>query len=166
MPIGPAPVAAEPPAPGAQASPPPPVAAAAPRAPDAASGRAPEVEARIRSAVEAAVRPLQQSVLDLQNQLAEAQRIIRERELGGAPLDPNAPAPVPARARMVSRVEFEPPRPVLDLKAIERDKSIVIDDMFDGRKRRRKAVIVFSFFLLVIFGGLFALLWRSYQPHA
>jgi hypothetical protein len=127
--------------------------------------KAPEVEARIRSAVEAAVRPLQQSVLDLQNQLAEAQRIIREREVGAARLD-DPTAPVQARAMMVSRVEFEAPRPVLDLKAIERDTSIVIDDAFDGRRRRRKMALLFSLFLLIVFGGLFALLWRSYQPHA
>lgn len=125
-----------------------------------------DVDVRIRSAVEAAVRPLQQSVLDLQNQLAEAQRIIRERELAAARGE--AFDPMPMRARMVSQVLLESaaPAPVLDLKAIERDTTIVIDDAFDGRRRRTRMAIFFTLFLLALFGGLFAMLWRSYLPHS
>jgi hypothetical protein len=58
-----------------------------------------------------------------------------------------------------------PPAPLIDLKAIERDPSIVIDSAFDGSKRRRRAVIMFVLIVVVIFGGLFAALGASYAHH-
>jgi hypothetical protein len=58
-----------------------------------------------------------------------------------------------------------PPPPLLDVAAILRDQSIVVDAAFDGRKRRRRAVLVFALFVLVVFGSLFAALGASYAHH-
>ena len=193
------------------------VAAATParaRAPAAAPVPAPappkaDEESRIQTAVEAAVRPLRNSMLDMQRQLEEAQRIIREREQAAAtqpaatqpaatqpaatqpaatqpaatqpaatqpaptPLAPEASqaaqplatvAPLPpVRARMPSLLAVPAAdAPLLDLKAIEQDTSIATDDAFDGRRRKRRILVVFAVFLLAAFGALFALLAQSY----
>src|SRR5258708_2612725 len=55
--------------------------------------------------------------------------------------------------------------PVLDLKAIERDVHIEVDSALDGSKRKRRIVIFVVLFILVVFGGMFALLADSYAPH-
>ena len=135
-----------------------------------------EVEARIRSAVEAAVRPLQQSMLDMQRQLEEAQRIVRDRERAVALAASAAPAhappaqpqstsvahavAVPAAIAMAARAA-----PPVDLAAIARDRSIEIDSAFDGSKRKRRAVLLFALVILAIFGSLFGALAASYAHH-
>lgn len=145
-----------------------------------------EVETRIRSAVEAAVRPLQQSMLDMQRQLEEAQRLVRDRERAAAATNqtssayaapvsvasapqaqatpvayaPQAAHAVPAAIAVAARAA-----PAIDLAAIARDKSIEIDSAFDGSKRRRRAVILFVLIILAIFGSLFGALAASYAHH-
>jgi hypothetical protein len=117
-----------------------------------------DVEGRIRAAVDAAVRPLRQSMVDMQRQLEEAQRILREREAAAAELAIRAVAakPLPVLPR---------PPPDLDVAAIARDTSIAIDDAFDGRKRRRRMAFMLTLAILAIFGGLFAALAQSYLHH-
>jgi hypothetical protein len=57
-----------------------------------------------------------------------------------------------------------PPAPMFDLAAIERDIPIDVDfGPFDGLRRRRRMVFLFVLSLLVVFGGLFALLADSYS---
>jgi hypothetical protein len=59
-----------------------------------------------------------------------------------------------------------PPPPLLDVKAIEMDMSIDVDVRgFDGGRRKRRMMFLFFFAVLVLFGGLFALLADSYTPH-
>jgi hypothetical protein len=59
-----------------------------------------------------------------------------------------------------------PPPPLLDVKAIEMDRSIDIDVRgFDGGRRKRRMIFLFFFAVLVLFGGMFALLADSYSPH-
>jgi len=53
----------------------------------------------------------------------------------------------------------------LDVKAIERDPTIIVVGGIDGRVRRRKLILAFVAFLLVVFGGLGYLLAESYAPH-
>ncbi len=58
------------------------------------------------------------------------------------------------------------PPPLLDVKAIEMDRSIDVDVRgFDGGRRKRRMIFLFFFAVLVLFGGLFALLADSYTPH-
>ncbi len=60
-----------------------------------------------------------------------------------------------------------PPAPLLDVEAIERDIPIDLDMLpFDGRRRRRRNIILFTFLLLAAFGTLAWLLASSYMPHA
>jgi hypothetical protein len=138
-----------------------------------------EVEARIRSAVEAAVRPLQQSMLDMQRQLEEAQRIVRDREramaLAASAAPAHAPPPLPAQPQSTSVAHAVAvpaaialatrAAPAVDLAAIARDRSIEIDSAFDGSKRKRRAVILFALVILAIFGSLFGALAASYAHH-
>jgi hypothetical protein len=53
---------------------------------------------------------------------------------------------------------------VLDIAAIERDIPLDYDMKgFDGGTRKRRMLILFVLALLVVFGGLFALLADSYS---
>ncbi len=82
---------------------------------------------------------------------------------------PPAPAyasrPVSLSPGIPVAVSLAPQAPVLDVKAIERDVNIEVDGALDGRKRRRRLLLSFTFLLVAVFGGLFAALARSYQPH-
>ncbi len=69
-----------------------------------------------------------------------------------------APIPVTLGSRA-------PRPPILDIGAIERDTNVVIDGALDGRRRKTRLAITFVLLLLVVFGGLFAALAYSYQPH-
>jgi hypothetical protein len=79
---------------------------------------------------------------------------------GGLPVA-RALAHAPASAIPVSYA----PAPILDVKAIEGDTSIVVDSALDGSRRKRNLVILVVVFILAVFGGLFALLADSYAPH-
>jgi len=53
---------------------------------------------------------------------------------------------------------------VLDIAAIERDVPLDFDMKgFDGGKRKKRAVILFVLALVIVFGGLFAMLADSYS---
>jgi hypothetical protein len=60
-----------------------------------------------------------------------------------------------------------PPAPVLIRQALASDVPLNAADFraFDGGRRRRRMIVLFSLFLLVVFGGLFAMLADSYAPH-
>jgi hypothetical protein len=45
------------------------------------------------------------------------------------------------------------------------DVHIDMDGAIDGRKRKRRTVGTLVFVIVVAFGGLFAALYSSYQPH-
>jgi len=56
------------------------------------------------------------------------------------------------------------PAPLLDLAEIDRIVSIDVDiSGFDGGRRKRRAVTIFVVFVVLVFGGLFALLASSYS---
>jgi hypothetical protein len=81
-----------------------------------------------------------------------------------------APAAAASIAPNVSRspsiIYSMPPAPLLDVEAINREIPLSLDmRAFDGRRRRRRNVILFVVGLLVIFGALFGLLADSYTPH-
>jgi hypothetical protein len=73
---------------------------------------------------------------------------------------PVGAAPVAARPVLVAQA------PLLDVAAIERDVPMDMDmRAFDGGRRKRRNVMLFVFGVLVLFGGLFAMLAESYTPH-
>jgi hypothetical protein len=89
-----------------------------------------------------------------------------------APMAPMPMAPMPmARAPMQSYPALDAAaRPLalshhgLDVKAIERDTSIVVDSALDGRNRRLKLILTFVFGIVVVFALLGFALVRSYAP--
>jgi len=128
---------------------------------------------------------IEQAIAPLQMRLAELER--RSRAPSAADFAVT-PAPLQAQAAVVAPVAHAPatpyasamaapvaaaprslivaPPPLLDVKAIERDVSIDVDvGGFDGGKRKRRMMFLFFFAVLVLFGGLFALLADSYTPH-
>jgi hypothetical protein len=73
---------------------------------------------------------------------------------------PAAPAAAPAPRSLIVALP-----PLLDVRAIERDVSVDIDVTgFDGGRRKRRMMLLFFLAVLVLFGGLFAMLALSYQP--
>jgi hypothetical protein len=76
-----------------------------------------------------------------------------------------APIPVTLGSLAPGPASLTPRAPILDVAAIERDASVSIDGAIDGRKRKVRLAITFVLLLLVVFGGLFAALAYSYQPH-
>jgi hypothetical protein len=73
-------------------------------------------------------------------------------------------APVAGQTALAPRSIIVAPPPLLDVAAIERDQSIDVDVRgFDGKRRRRRMVVLFVLALLVLFGGLFAMLADSYS---
>jgi hypothetical protein len=110
-------------------------------------------------------------MVDIQRQLDEAQRVVRERDAtsgmsrapGSLPLPPNEGAPQLRRAPSAGPAGDQ--GAVFDIAAIERDTSIAIDGAFDGRRRRRRAVLLFVSVVVIVFGGLLAALAGSYLPH-
>jgi hypothetical protein len=164
-----------------------------PPLPPSEVARPPLVEARpepredprvaIRYAVDEALAPLQQTVRELQRRIEELERRPAQviSQVVGSPSATSAGAGSATAARPVEAhraahsaaaspsipvaVSLAPRAPVLDIKAIERDTNIVVDGALDGSRRKRRLALTFAFFLIVIFGGLFAALAYSYQPH-
>ena len=57
-----------------------------------------------------------------------------------------------------------PRAPLLDVAAIDQDVAIDVDmRAFDGTRRRRRSVLLFAVFIIIVFGGLFAMLALSYS---
>ena len=71
---------------------------------------------------------------------------------------PAYPAPAVRAAPIVSTV------PQVDIAALARDMPLDFDVPFDGRKRKRRTVMLLVLFLLAVFGGLAYLLVDSYTP--
>ena len=144
--------------------------------------------ALVRAAVGEALAPVQQAFREIQRRLDELER--RPLVVAPAPAaaagspDATSPGDLPRRRRRRRRrppasvvpVSMAPipmtmgsiaPRPpVLDVAAIERDRSVSIDGAIDGRRRKLKIAITFTLLLLAVFGGLFAALAYSYTPHS
>jgi len=152
-----------------------PVPAPAASAPSAGLTAA-DVRLIVGAIVEDALFPLQRAIAESHLRIAELERrplsatakILPETTLGaaGAMPAPYASAiAAPARAVGVVPAAIAPRAPLLDVKGIERDVPIDFDNPFDGRRRRRRLGALLVVALLVIFGGLFALLAESYTPH-
>jgi hypothetical protein len=78
------------------------------------------------------------------------------------------PAPAPPAAS-VAPVQFRsvPPVAILVREAMASDVPLNPHEFsaFDGGRRRRRQIFLFALFVLVVFGGLFAMLAQSYMPH-
>jgi hypothetical protein len=149
-----------------------PVAAPAPSASWAALTAA-DVRLIVSTVLEEALLPLQRTLLESQQRIADLERrpvpttlaVLAETTRGYAAA---AAAPVPyvsAVAAPVRTVVATPYAPLLDVKAIERDMPNDFNNPFDGRRRRRRLGAFVIVMLLAVFGGLFALLAESYTPH-
>ncbi len=154
-----------------------------PRAPATLSLSREDVDAMIRKGVQDGVAAV---LGEAQRLLGETQRHVHalERRIDdlerrpvpvGAAVAPAPPivaamaahaARAPAAYAPVSAIPVSyGPAPVLDVRAIELDKSISVDSALDGSRRKRNLVIVITILILAVFGGLFAMLAQSYSPH-
>jgi hypothetical protein len=84
-----------------------------------------------------------------------------------APAPPAAPDPyaaaIAAPNQAISRAPQPSLAPLLDVAAINREISLDFSP-FDAGRRRRRLVIALTVALLIVFGGLFAMLAQSYSP--
>jgi hypothetical protein len=82
-----------------------------------------------------------------------------------SPAAASTPA-VPA-ASLVPVIQRAPSAAAIDVAALARDVHLDRGEIsaFDGSRRRRRMIVLFGFFLLVVFGGLFAMLAESYSRH-
>jgi hypothetical protein len=147
--------------------------------------------ALVRAAVGEALAPVQHAFRDLQRRIEDLER--RPAAAPAVVSVAAAPAITPAHAAasaVAAPAPYRPPQatypgpgvvslapipitvgsiaprpPLFDVAAIERDASVVIDGALDGRRRKVRLALTFVLILLVIFGGLFAALANSYQPH-
>ncbi len=148
----------------------------------------------VREMIDQAIAPLQMRLAELERrpmapsspfvmQAPPAPAAVAPARPVGAPLAPAvvSPPPAPAYASVMAapvaqapaapvasapRALIVAPPPLLDVKAIEMDRSIDVDVRgFDGGRRKRRMIFLFFFAVLVLFGGMFALLADSYTPH-
>ncbi len=128
--------------------------------------------AKLRAAVDEALAPLQRSLVDVLRRLEELER--RPQPMAAAAPISIAAAP---RAQALSYHALESTGVVamrapalsmhsLDVAAIERDTSIVVDDALNGRSRRLRLVLILALFLVAVFGCLGFMLVKSYSPHS
>jgi hypothetical protein len=173
-------------APAAPARPPAPAAAhpapiAAP--PQASAATAEDLRTIVRAAMGESLVPVQQAFREIHRRIDELER--RPAAVAPAPAASSpaavappyrppqatlpgasiAPIPVTLGSLAPGPVSLTPRAPILDVAAIERDASVTIDGAIDGRRRKVRLAITFVLLLLVVFGGLFAALAYSYQPH-
>lgn len=155
----------------------PPIAAAAapPAAAPAVAGlSAVDLRLIVKEMIDQAVMPLQMRIAELERRpRAASSPAFVAAQVATAPATPQAvvhpaamiaPAAVSAAPAAPRSLVVAPP-PLLDVKAIEREIPMDLDMKgFDGGKRKRRAVIAFVFVLLLLFGGLFAMLASSYSP--
>ena len=176
------------PAPAPAYAPTPTPAAARPpaAAPSPPGLTAADVRLVVRTLIEDSLGPVQYVLADLQRRMSDLERLAASAQArpAAAPNVVLSPAPpgvaashsayASAIAAPASLAPNLPPRiaasiapaPPVDLAAIERDVPYSLDMRgFDGRARRRRNTILFAVALLVVFGGLFALLADSYTPH-
>jgi hypothetical protein len=159
-----------------------PVQAATPMAAAPARGQpAPltsaDVRLIVRTLLEEALDPLKHALAEAQQHIAQLERrpqaapvvvaaVAPHPVVSAAQPAPSAPSPTYASAIAAPTGSVVPRptlTPLLDLEAIERDVPIDMDmRSFDGGRRRRRMMWLFVFGLLVVFGGLFALLAESY----
>jgi hypothetical protein len=133
------------------------------------------VDALARALVEEAMEPVRRSLREAEVRMADLER--RLAAALAAPAQPavallpeggavayvpaaRAPAVAPAQLRSV------PPAPLLIREALAQDVPLNAADIrpFDGSRRRRRMIVLFVLFLLIVFGGLFAMLAESYMP--
>jgi hypothetical protein len=84
---------------------------------------------------------------------------------GTAVLTHQAQVPQYASPAAAVVVSVSPRPPLLDIATIERSVHVDLDSGLDGRHRKRRNVLLVTFFFLAVFGVLFALLAQSYSPH-
>jgi hypothetical protein len=188
----PAPAVATPPAPAAAAATPaaPPAQATPALSP---SFTREDVRAMVRGAIDEALAPVRHMLSDVDQRLAELEHRPRaqssprfEGTIAATPaalvsrVAAVAPAAAPSTPSPYAAAMAPPPAPTpppvaapvpaslsprIDLAAIERD--VKLDDaelaLLDGRKRKRRNTLLLVFFILVIFGGMFGMLAKSYM---
>jgi hypothetical protein len=166
--------------------------AATPVQPQAAAPAltAADVRLVVRTLLEDSIEPLRQALVDAQRRIAELERrpaavaptAVTTAVVAPAPAGVRAPAPAaaaphapvatsapaayasaiaaPAQHSVAPRPTLPP---LLDLEAINRDIPIDMDmRAFDGGRRKKQTIILFVVGLILVFGGLFALLAESY----
>ncbi len=127
-----------------------------------------------------------------ENALAELQRRVEELERGPTAVPPDLQhridalkaraAQTPGPAPVAHRVSSTYPPPVIPTAAYARMVSgapppalstthdipvdIDVDSRFDGRARRRRVILRFFLFILIVFGGLVGAMVYSYSPQA
>jgi hypothetical protein len=158
----------------------------------APAATAEDLRAIVRAAMGESLVPVQQAFRDINRRIEELERrpaVTAPALIAAAPVaaaataSPNAvaapyrppqathpggsmaPIPVTLGSLAPGPASLTPRAPILDVAAIERDASVTIDGAIDGRKRKVRLAITFVLLLLVVFGGLFAALAYSYQPH-
>ncbi len=124
----------------------------------------------LQAAIEAALAPMQRTLADLARRVEELERRPQTAALiaasaAAAPRAlmrsyPSLDAGGPPDIRMPARSHHS-----LDVAAIERDASIVVDDALNGQRRRRRLVLALVFLFVALFGALGYAVARSYAPH-
>jgi hypothetical protein len=136
-----------------------------------------EVRVVVHALVEEAIAPLQRVLLEAQHRIIELERRVAATPPGASTgtvvLTAAAPVAQVGHASAIAAPARPPavpvlvrPAPLLDVEAILREVPMDLDmRRFDGRRRRRRMVVLFVFGLLVVFGALLGLLAYSYTPH-
>jgi hypothetical protein len=140
-----------------------------------------------RAIVDQATEPLKRALRDAELRMAEMERRLSQTP-GPAPVvvappQPGYPATEsaattaaaaalgPMRAPYASAIappgSYRPRAPsALEIEAIIRDVPMDADiRAFDGRRRRRTMIILFVVAIVLVFGGMFAMLAASYAHH-
>jgi hypothetical protein len=151
-----------------------------------------DVRLIVRSLLEDAIGPVQLALKDAQARLGALERLAVAAQsrapappavathvatvvLAQTPAPPHAAAtpyasaiaaPVRHAPNHPVAMSTMPPAPLLDVAAINRDIPLDFDMRgMSGPRRRRRNIVLFMVALIVVFGGLFALLADSYRPH-
>jgi hypothetical protein len=130
------------------------------------------VEAVARVLVEEAMEPLRHTLRDAEARVGDLERrlaaaLAAPPHAGHVPAISPAAASAPAASFVPAQMRSVPPAPVLIRQALAQDVPINADDIraFDGGRRRRRMIILLAIFLVIVFGGLFAMLAESYTRH-
>jgi hypothetical protein len=127
------------------------------------------IDASTKTAVDMAMVPLTQVLSEILRRVEELERRAQAAPAMGYGAMPPARAAMPSYQAIdpggISRVTAVAPK-ALDIRAIERDTSIVVDGALDGRNRRLKLILTFVFALIAVFAGLGFALIKSYAPQS